>query len=86
MRRKLPEHGFVGRSWLTAHLDKAGIGPQTVAPQAPRQPPAASVAKAKISSREHLGVSLAGAKAMPRAGVEAGCVKPFAAVAWMLKP
>ena len=72
-------------AYLAAHPDKAGTRPQTVDAQLQHQPTPKSVAKAKMSSREHLADSLARAKAMQAAGDEAGCQKSFSEVAWMLR-
>ncbi len=73
-------------AFLAAHPDTAGTRPQTIDAQLNHQPTRDSVAKAKMSSRDHLAASLANAKAMQTAGDEAGCRKSFDAVAWMLKP
>jgi hypothetical protein len=71
---------------LADHPNVVGTEPQTIGAQLDHQPTRESVAKAKMESRDHLAASLAHAKAMQAAGDEAGCLKSFDAVAWMLKP
>jgi hypothetical protein len=74
------------RAWLDAHPHVAGTRRQTVAAQLQHQPTAASVAKAKMESRDHIVELLGDAEAQQRSGDMAGCEATLGDVERMLKP
>jgi len=74
------------RAWLDAHPHVSGTQRQTVAAQLMHQPTAASVAKAKMESRDHIVELLGDAEAKQRSGDMAGCEATLADVERMLKP
>jgi hypothetical protein len=74
------------RGWLDAHPHVSGTARQTVDAQLQHQPTAASVAKAKMESRDHLVELLGEAQRRQRGGDMAGCEATLADVERMIKP
>jgi hypothetical protein len=74
------------RSWLDAHPHISGTRRQTVDAQLQHQPTAASIAKAKMESRDHIVELLGDAEMLQRSGDMAGCEAKLADVERMLAP
>ena len=74
------------RAWLDAHPHVSGTRMQTKEAQLQHQPTAASVAKAKMESRDHIVELLGDAEARQRSGDMAGCEATLQDIERMLKP
>ena len=74
------------RAWLDAHPHVSGTRAQTVEAQLQHQPTAASVAKAKMESRDHIVEQLGEAERQRRSGDGAGCEATLGDIARMLRP
>ena len=73
-------------AWLEAHPNVSGTQRQSVAAQLQRQPTAASVAKARMESRDHIVELLGEAEMRQRSGDMAGCEALLSDVRRMLRP